>query len=1098
MAGEPLKMNSKYLAHLDGWRGHGIIVVMFYHMGFTLCRHGWLCISLFFVLSGLLITGITVNQFEKHGRIDVVRFWSRRVGRLLPALLLLITMVAVVSKFQDLDSEDIFYLRGDLLWGLFYFENVHLINKQEDYFAGFQKPSVMRHVWTLAVEEQYYLFWPIIFWMWLQLQRPSIICGGDKNGCVERGDGEVLRNVEKIESETDTPSPAVDCSDLPPIIEDSKVSRTSPALRKTLKTLCFGELLVIVLSYWSSHVTIQEMGMSAAYFSTWSRCGDFACGGLTYLLIHLNPKLRARYLREGPLEPMSLRFKICCELCHAFGYLVVIVIPMMQAPLAEVLPFYFYVWRLPFSMFVVWVTVAGAMLSSEPLPKWAIVTRWLSSRFMVLIGIVSYGVYLFHWPFILWMGKPMNHDAFEAKENAMPGSSGDDEGNFWLELLRDFGIAALSTGFGLFSFFVYEKPLMIYAGKAKRPWKVLFTGLLSSLAVAGIVLVCTQGGQDPNTADDEWADFGLAVPVPKKSHPTFSADITGISTGDSKYPPLKYWKPPEDARDSRKTPIGFLTPVNSGMTIYDILDHNTIGPHRIGGTRHNHDEGDGYPIEFEASDITAETAEKGRTKGSNVIFACRGLYLANTDSMDAIKEAHPCNEKYSWFDNTTWVWVRSNLLCGVSGYQRPAHKEPVVINEAEHRHYFESVKCPHKVRIALLDIPDWLYWEPEEAPLESLKSYSGRQDRDAYLLMEMILAGAALVPDAINKESLTHFHEQHEKDRAALEKVAVFVDDNGLIHSYMEGDAGMITIELMGDSVAHKIGLLMKELLSVCVAADEGFQSSAGGQALVNPGSLETPEFPQLIVSNRAMSGEVCVQHYIPCVADCQGAAIMTKECQVQQIECEEKKGGGRTDVYTRTHEAIGIVQPEFLILQDGHWFENEKERNTFEITKETWYVALELFLKNAQDVGVQRVFLMTNSPLHPSYEAPGKKDKAFREIAERNRCHGGEKGMMLSVYEWHKLICPSYDHVTECSNRNVHGFEFILEDLLHPKGASGNWLVAQVLSSMLRHIATADYHFSPEAAYEIPLVECLVNKYPPDHDPELDDIIVDLGAVCL
>jgi len=1082
------KETGKYLPHLDGWRGTGIILVVFYHMGFTLCRHGWLCISLFFSLSGLLITGITVNQFEKSGSIAVVRFWSRRVGRLLPALLLVIVMV---SLFQGLDSEDLFYLRGDLIWGIFYFENVHLINKKEDYFAGFQKPSLMRHVWTLAVEEQYYLFWPIIFWLWTQLGMRGI-CSGTKAGPEGASQREMLSKTENGDTEAAE--------------EEDESSGTSPALRTTLKALCFGELLVMSLSYWATHITITEMGMSAAYFSTWSRCGDFAAGGLVYLLVHLNPALKKRYLRQHPLEPMSDRFRIGCEMFHTLGYIAILCVPMMQKPLAEVLPFYFYVWRLPFSLFIISCPVAGAMVSSEPMPKWAIVTRFLSSKPMAMLGIISYGVYLVHWPFILWLGTPMNHDAFEAHEAGLPPIDGSDEDmDPILELLRDYGIAAFSLAFGLLMFFAYEKPLMIRAGKVKRPWKVLACGLLASLVVTGIVLLCTQGAQDPNTRDDEWAlDNDLAVEKPVKTHVPFIGDISGISTKDSKYPPLTLWEPPDEAvSDSRKTPMIFLTPTYSGMSLADILDHNTSPAKLSGGILHNHNQGDGYPPDIEGSQITSEVLEKGRQQGGNVIFACRSLYISNTDGMDAIKEAHPCNAKYQWQDDTTWVWVRSNLLCGVAGNHRPGisanakPKEIVELDESMHSHFFESTKCPHRIpEMVFLDIPDWLYWESDEEHVSGQyvtaeNTYSGRQDRDAYLLLEMLLAGAVLAPNAINKESLVQFHAKHEAEKGPLEHLAAFWDDSGIYHSYQEAGGGVVTLEVMGDSVAHKIGILMKELLSSCVIGEEDKESKADSQG---------PVFPQLIISNRGMGGEACIQHFIPCVSDCQGAARTTQDCQGQLFDCEHKPSdkSKKTEAYERTRSAIEIVQPEFLILQDAHWLENEEVRNTQDLAKETWYLALEKFLANAQDFGVQHVFLMTNSPLHPSYESPGNKDIAYREIAERNRCKGGQRGMMLSMFEWHKLICPKYEEVTKCTNRDKHGFEFILVDLLHPKGDSGNWLVAQAFSAILRRIAQTTFGFSPDAAYEIPLVECLVDNYPTDHEPELDDILVDLGTVCM
>jgi peptidoglycan/LPS O-acetylase OafA/YrhL len=150
-----------YRPALDGIRAVAVLAVFGYHLGYRWLRGGFLGVDVFFVLSGYLITGLLLTEHQRTGRISLAGFWVRRARRLLPALFLLILVVALWLH----SNAPIFELplrRADLVWTLFYGANWHFIASGQDYFAQFASASPLRHAWSLAVEEQFYLVWPLI------------------------------------------------------------------------------------------------------------------------------------------------------------------------------------------------------------------------------------------------------------------------------------------------------------------------------------------------------------------------------------------------------------------------------------------------------------------------------------------------------------------------------------------------------------------------------------------------------------------------------------------------------------------------------------------------------------------------------------------------------------------------------------------------------------------------------------------------------------------------------------------------------------------------------------------------------------------------
>ncbi|MED1011542.1 acyltransferase family protein [Bacillus mycoides] len=157
---EPLKKNSRYMVGLDSLRGLAILGVILYHINFNWMPGGFLGVTVFFVLSGYLITDILAIEWKNNKRIDLKKFWLSRARRLLPGMLImLIVTLAWITIFH---SSLLVKMRVDSLAALFYFSNWWYIYHKLSYFDSFSQLSPLNHFWSLAVEEQFYVVWPFV------------------------------------------------------------------------------------------------------------------------------------------------------------------------------------------------------------------------------------------------------------------------------------------------------------------------------------------------------------------------------------------------------------------------------------------------------------------------------------------------------------------------------------------------------------------------------------------------------------------------------------------------------------------------------------------------------------------------------------------------------------------------------------------------------------------------------------------------------------------------------------------------------------------------------------------------------------------------
>jgi peptidoglycan/LPS O-acetylase OafA/YrhL len=149
-----------YSPGLDGLRAFAVIAVLLYHADLAWIPGGFLGVEVFFVISGYLITALLLAEWRQRGRIDLKTFWLRRARRLLPALYVL--LVATLAFAVVFLPGEVAGLRGDVLAAFGYVTNWYLIFGQESYFEAVGRPSLLQHLWSLAVEEQFYLIWPPI------------------------------------------------------------------------------------------------------------------------------------------------------------------------------------------------------------------------------------------------------------------------------------------------------------------------------------------------------------------------------------------------------------------------------------------------------------------------------------------------------------------------------------------------------------------------------------------------------------------------------------------------------------------------------------------------------------------------------------------------------------------------------------------------------------------------------------------------------------------------------------------------------------------------------------------------------------------------
>ncbi|TVY02368.1 acetyltransferase [Cohnella terricola] len=153
-------LDRRYMPGLDGLRAISVLAVIAYHFNLQLAPGGLLGVGIFFVLSGYLITDQLMSEWQDNRKIDLAHFWTRRARRLLPAMFSMLALTAVWLLLFD--PSRLASIRGDFASAVLYFNNWWLIFHKVSYFESFGPPSPIGHLWSLAIEEQFYLLWPLL------------------------------------------------------------------------------------------------------------------------------------------------------------------------------------------------------------------------------------------------------------------------------------------------------------------------------------------------------------------------------------------------------------------------------------------------------------------------------------------------------------------------------------------------------------------------------------------------------------------------------------------------------------------------------------------------------------------------------------------------------------------------------------------------------------------------------------------------------------------------------------------------------------------------------------------------------------------------
>jgi peptidoglycan/LPS O-acetylase OafA/YrhL len=313
----PQPAKFRYEPALDGLRALAVLAIVAFHFNYSWARGAYLSVDLFFILSGFLITMLLIVEWQGSDTIALRRFWARRARRLLPALLLVLAFVAVFTHFE-VEPWNRAAIRGDGIAGLFYVANWRFIVDKQGYFELFSAASPLRHMWTLAIEEQFYLVWPLVVFAVMRVGRGSlrVLAGAITVGIAASvavmaatyGPGDPLRAYYGTDARA--------------------------------HTILIGALLAVVLAAW-------KPGARAARRLTFAGAGAFV---VMLFAWNVATGTSSRYYHGGSV---------------AYAVLACIVIAGALQP-----------------------GVLRTALGWEPL---------------VWIGRLSYGIYLFHWPLIVWL-----------------------------------------------------------------------------------------------------------------------------------------------------------------------------------------------------------------------------------------------------------------------------------------------------------------------------------------------------------------------------------------------------------------------------------------------------------------------------------------------------------------------------------------------------------------------------------------------------------------------------------------------------------------------------------------------------------------------
>ena len=332
---------SGYHAGLDGLRALAVGGVLLYHGGVSWASGGFLGVEAFFVLSGFLITSLLVAEWRRTHTIALGAFWARRARRLLPALFL---MVAVVGLYYAVAGpmDAVPDLKGAGLSTLLYTGNWHQISTGTSYFAASGPVSPLKHTWSLAIEEQFYLFWPVllvgVFWL-VRRRQPR------------------------------------------------RYRDSGGALRLLLALTILGAVASVIDT---AVLYNGGKGLDRVYYGTDTRASSLLAGAALALALALRRRGAAPLGEEGAEGDRARLLGAV-----AIGGLCAVLAAMCFADSSSG-------WLYPLGLSGVDLAVA-LVIAAVVLAPATLVARLLCATPLTAIGQISYGIYLWHFPLFLWL-----------------------------------------------------------------------------------------------------------------------------------------------------------------------------------------------------------------------------------------------------------------------------------------------------------------------------------------------------------------------------------------------------------------------------------------------------------------------------------------------------------------------------------------------------------------------------------------------------------------------------------------------------------------------------------------------------------------------
>lgn len=421
-----------YRPALDGLRAVAVVAVMLYHGGVSWTAGGFLGVDIFFVLSGFLITSLLVKEWRRTGRIGVVGFWLRRARRLLPAVLLVLLAVAVYAFVAPQPQSR---LVGDSLSTLGYVSNWWFMLSGQSYFAQFVEPSTLRHTWSLAIEEQFYILFPLL---------------------------------------------------LVALLGRFRLRMTT--VRAVLLAGAIGSAVLMA----ALHDPLSDP--SRAYYGTDTRAQGLLLGAA----LALSPSLLA------PAKPLYGRIAGRVVRLPSRGFLGVLALGGLLAMVVaarELAP-----WMYRGGFFLAAALSAVVIASVTAAPRSAL-GRLLSWQPMVAVGVLSYGLYLWHWPVFV----ALNHERTGLEGPVL--------------LVVRF---AVTGALAYLSFTLVEEPIRTQRLQQRfTPTQWARAVGAAVVAVVAVTLVASASAQHPSQSPQQTA--GRPSPVPDSEGRLVSAFLLGDS-----------------------------------------------------------------------------------------------------------------------------------------------------------------------------------------------------------------------------------------------------------------------------------------------------------------------------------------------------------------------------------------------------------------------------------------------------------------------------------------------------------------------------------------------------------------------------------------